>query len=71
MLNDKFPELISDNETRVLVESEKPEQLIDKINKLLDDDQTQNKLAKNAFEFINKNFSWDVLIERYMNLYKS
>ena len=66
-----IPELISDNETGLLVESENPEQLIDKINKLLDDDQTQNKLAKNAFEFINKNFSWDVLIERYMNLYKS
>ena len=66
-----IPELISDNETGLLVQSENSEQLIDKINKLLDDDQTQNKLAKNAFEFINKNFSWDVLIERYMNLYKS
>ena len=36
----------------------------------LKDDQKQ-KLSKNAFEFINKHFSWDALIEKYIKLYQS
>ena len=66
-----IPELISDNITGLLIPPENPKQMIDTINTLLEDNETQEKLAKNAFEFINKNFSWDVLIDKYKNLYKS
>ena len=66
-----IPELISDNVTGLLIPPESPEQMIDTINTLLEDNDTQEKLAKNAFEFINTNFSWDVLIDKYKNLYKS
>ena len=66
-----IPELISDKVTGLLIPSENPEQMIDTINTLLADGETQEKLAKNAFEFINKNFSWDVLIDKYKNLYNS
>ena len=65
------PELISDNVTGLLIPPESPEQMIDTINTLLEDNDTQEKLAKNAFEFINTNFSWDALIDKYKNLYKS
>ena len=66
-----IPELISDNITGLLIPPENPKKMIDTINTLLEDNETQEKLAKNAFEFINKNFSWDVLINKYKNLYKS
>jgi len=65
-----IPELISDNVTGLLIPPENPKKMVDTINMLLENNMTQEKLAKNAFEFINKNFSWDVLIDKYKNLYK-
>ena len=67
-------DVIEDEEGNLLsgeAAPESPEQMIDTINTLLENNETQEKLAKNAFEFINTNFSWDVLIDKYKNLYKS
>ena len=51
-----IPELISDGNTGLLVSPETPQEMASTINTLLDDDETQQKLSKNAFDFINKNF---------------
>ncbi len=64
-------ELIKDGETGILIDPENPDKMLNAINQLMSDDQTKNKLAENAFKFINKNFSWDVLIEKYIHLYES
>ena len=66
-----IPELISNNITGLLVPPEKPEEMTNAINELLSDNNTKQRLSKNAFEFINKNFSWDILIEKYIKLYES
>ena len=66
-----IPELISNGNTGLLVSPENPQEMANTINTLLDDDETQQKLSKNAFDFINKNFSWDVLLEEYIKLYQS
>ena len=66
-----IPELISNNITGLLVPPENPEAMPDAINELLNDNNTKQRLSKNAFEFINKNFSWDILIEKYIKLYES
>ena len=66
-----IPELISNNITGLLVPPENPEAMTDAINKLLSDNNTKQRLSKNAFEFINKNFNWDILIEKYIKLYES
>ena len=66
-----IPELISNNITGLLVPPENPEEMTNAINELLSDNNTKQKLSKNAFEFINKNFSWDILIEKYIKLYES
>ena len=66
-----IPELISNNITGLLVPPENPEEMTNAINELLSDNNTKQRLSKNAFEFINKNFSWDVLIEKYIKLYES
>ena len=65
------PELVTHQKTGILVPPEDPEKLTIAINNLLDNDESRRNFADNAFEFINKNFSWDVLLEKYTNLYES
>ena len=64
-------ELITNKETGILIEPENPNQMLNAINELISNNQTKNKLTENAFQFINKNFSWDILMEKYTNLYES
>jgi len=66
-----IPELVVHQKTGILVSPEDPEKLMIAINNLLDNDESRRNFADNAFEFINKNFSWDVLLEKYTNLYES
>jgi len=65
------PELVVHQKTGILVPPEDPEKLMIAINNLLDNEEARKNFANNAFEFINKNFSWDVLLEKYTNLYES
>jgi len=65
------PELVTHQKTGILVPPEDPEKLMIAINNLLDNEEARKNFANNAFEFINKNFSWDVLLEKYTNLYES
>ena len=65
------PELVVHQETGILVPPEDPEKLTIAINNLLDNEESRRNFTNNAFEFINKNFSWDVLLEKYTNLYES
>jgi len=66
-----IPELVVHQETGILVPPEDPEKLTIAINNLLDNEESRRNFANNAFEFINKNFSWNVLLEKYTNLYES
>jgi len=66
-----IPEFVVLQETGILVPPEDPEKLKIAINNLLDNEESRRNFANNAFEFINKNFSWDVLLEKYTNLYES
>jgi len=66
-----IPELVVHQETGILVPPEDPEKLKIAIYNLLDNEESRRNFANNAFEFINKNFSWDVLLEKYTNLYES
>ena len=66
-----IPELVVHQKTGILVPPEDPEKLAIAINNLLDNEESRRNFADNAFEFINKNFSWDVLLEKYTNLYES
>jgi len=65
------PELVVHQETGILVPPEDPEKLMIAINNLLDNEEARKNFANNAFEFINNNFSWDVLLEKYTSLYES
>ena len=66
-----IPELVTNNRTGILVKPNDPEDLLDKINYLLNNGKLRKTLANNAYDFVLKNFSWEFLIGKYTKLYKS
>jgi len=65
-----IPELVTNNKTGILVKPNDPEDLLDKINYLLNDGELRKTLANNAYDFVLKNFSWEFLIGKYIKLYE-
>jgi glycosyltransferase involved in cell wall biosynthesis len=63
-------EIVENRITGILIPPENPEKMIEAINDLLDDDLLMTNITKNAFEFITKNFTWDVLLSKYIELYE-
>lgn len=63
-------EIITNNVNGILVPSESPEKLVLAINQLLRDDNKKNEITKNGYEFAIKNFTWDVLLPKYIKFYE-
>ena len=64
-------ELVSNDKTGLLVAPNNSKELLEKINYLLNDIELCNRLANNAHEFVMKNFSWEVLLPKYIELYEN
>ena len=64
-------EIISNNKTGLLVTPNNSKELLENINYLLNDIDLCNRLANNAHEFVMKNFSWEVLLPKYLKLYEN
>ena len=64
-------ELVSNNKTGLLITPNNSKELLEKINYLLNDIDLCNRLANNAHEFVMKNFSWEVLLPKYLKLYEN
>lgn len=65
-----IPEIITHNENGILVPPNEPQKLVEAINDLLANKTLMEKLTTNAYEYIIKNFSWDVLFPKYIELYE-
>jgi glycosyltransferase involved in cell wall biosynthesis len=65
-----IPEIIKHGENGILVPPDDPEKLADAINGLLSNREQREKLAASAHDYIIKNFSWDVLLPQYIELYE-
>ena len=65
-----IPELITNNETGILIPPNDPKILEDSINKLLVDDETSKKLADNGYEFVINNLTWEILLPKYIKFYE-
>ena len=65
-----IPEIIENQKTGILIPPENPEKMIDAINNLLNNDLLIDNITKNAFELINENFTWEVLLPKYIDLYE-
>ena len=57
-----IPELITDNETGILIPPNDPKMLESSINKLLLDDETSKKLTDRGYEFVMNNLTWEILL---------
>ena len=65
-----IPELISHGETGLLVPPNQPEKLKESITKLMLDKQLSEKLASNGYDFVMNNFTWEVLLPKYIKFYE-
>ena len=65
-----IPELVTHNETGILVPPDNPENLADAINNLLFDKTKSEKLAENASIFLKNNLTWDVVLPKFINFYE-
>jgi len=65
-----IPELITNNETGILVPSENPGKLAHAVNELLSDKVKAEKLATNGNTFVKNNMTWDVILPKYIQFYE-
>ena len=65
-----IPELISDNDTGLLVPPENPEKIADAVNDLLSNPKKAKKLAINGNNFVKKNMTWDVMLPKFIQFYE-
>ena len=66
-----IPELVNDNKTGLLVESENPQMLLEKINELLIDPILQEKFSLNGHNFVLENFTWKKILPIYVKFYEN
>ena len=65
-----IPELITHNETGLLIPSEDLSKLSDQINKILKDKESFDKMTQNAYEFVINEMSWKKIIPKYIKFYE-
>ena len=66
-----IPELISHNETGVLVSPENPKEIANAVNELLSNPEKVNKLTTNGYNFVKKNLTWDVMLPKFIQFYEN
>ncbi len=66
-----IPELVTNNETGLLIESENSQMLLEKITQLLSDPSLQEKLSLNGYDFVMNNFTWKTILPNYIKFYEN
>ena len=66
-----IPEIVENEKTGLLVPTEDPEKLANAINRLLENPEYAKNLAEAGHEFLLKNFTWDVLLPKYVEFYEN
>ena len=65
-----IPELMKDSETGFLVEKGNAQELIDKINIFLGDENKTREFGRAGKKFVIENFSWDVISKKFLQTIK-
>ncbi|WP_025209480.1 glycosyltransferase [Hippea sp. KM1] len=63
-------EAVFNRETGILVERNRPEDLAEAIEIVLDDRDLGEKIIENAYKLVKENFSVDKMVEKYVELYE-
>jgi len=64
-----LPDIVIDNKTGLLFNHTVNEDLLNKVSNLINNEDIQIELRKNALEFLKNNFKWKVVIKKYVELY--
>jgi glycosyltransferase involved in cell wall biosynthesis len=64
-------EIISDEESGLLAEAFNVNDLYNKIQLLLSDMKLRSRLGQNAFNYVKKEHSWDMQVEKYIQVYEN
>lgn len=65
------PKIIHENETGLLTEDNSPQAIAKCLQLLLKDPALRHKLGQDASEYIQKNFSWNKVINRYLEIIRT
>ena len=63
-----IPELIKDGETGFLVEEGNVEDLIEKLNILLNDKELAKKMGQEGVKFVKSEFNWEKVAKNFLNI---
>ena len=66
-----IPELMENNKTGFLVKKGNADNLHEKIEKLINDKDLQINFGNTGREFIENNFSWDVIVDGFLENVKT
>ena len=66
-----IPEMITHNENGFLIEPTNKEEMISTINNILVNQESTQKIIDNAYEFVNKNMTWNTVLPRYIDFYEN
>ena len=59
-------EMMEDRKTGFLVKENNPEDLIEKLTILLDDENLRNKMGINGKQFVIKKFNWNIIAKNFI-----
>ncbi len=65
-----IPDVIKDGETGLLARQKAPESLTEKITLVFSDTYLRQRLVENGYRFVKENFSWDVIAEKFIGIYR-
>ncbi|MBI2005994.1 MAG: glycosyltransferase, partial [Nitrosopumilales archaeon] len=66
-----IPELMQNNETGFLVEKQNSDEIIEKINTLVNNDDQRKQMGILGRSFIEKNFKWEIIAKRFSDIMNS
>ena len=66
-----IPELIEDSKTGFLVEKQNSDEIIEKINTLVNNDDQRKQMGILGRSFIEKNFNWEIIAKKFSDIMNS
>jgi glycosyltransferase involved in cell wall biosynthesis len=66
-----IPDIVRNNETGLLFKQKDAQELSAKVISLLSDRSLQEKFIKNGYQLVNRHFSWEVIADRFIEIYQN
>ena len=66
-----IPELIEHEKNGLLVDPNNPDQLLNSVNELLENNDKATSIAHAGHDFVVKNLTWEILLPKYIKFYEN